>query len=202
MRLVRRLAGGSDVGPVGGLVGWRCRGVGVRVVGEGVGGEGSGELADGEHAAEVADLVVDPPGCSLGDGCHLVDGEFASAERVDAVGEFVGPVGDGDDLAGPLCGEAGTPGEEQLGGVDAGAPPATRVGDHRDGEVDEAGVRGVEVPGNDVQFLVEIELRFRRSGTAGCLIVAAVCGFVRCALGSGHTHTLSKTSSRKQLESN
>ena len=43
----------------------------------------------------------------------------------------------------------------------------------------------VQVSGDDVQFLVEIELRFRRSGMAGCLVVAVVCG-VRCALGSGH----------------
>ena len=61
----------------------------MRVVGERVGGEGAGELADGEHATEVADLVVDPPGRPLGDRCHLVDGEFATTERVDAGGEFV-----------------------------------------------------------------------------------------------------------------
>ena len=112
--------------------------------------------------------LSDHHGARCGDGGHLVDGEFAASEGVEAVGEFVGAAGDGDDLAGALWCEPGAPGEEQLGGVGAFADPQRLVGEHRDRQVDQPGVLGVEVPGDLVQCGVEVE-RFglQRVGDGG-----------------------------------
>jgi hypothetical protein len=196
------VVGGPAVGRcVGRVVGGGLGGVGVGVVGEGVGGEGAVELVDGEHAAEVADLAVGPPGGPAGDGGHLVDGEFAASEGVDAGGEFVDAFGDGDDLAGSSGGEPGAPGEEQCGGVHAGAAPVAGVGDHRDGDVDEAGVQCVEVSGDVVQFLVQIE-RCGVGDVAGRFARTGWCGFGRGVLDVGHDATLAHTRSRNNLVTN
>ena len=121
-------------------------------------------MADGEHLGEVADVVVGPPGCPVGDGGELVDGEFASPAGVDRFGELGGAAGDGDDLAGPVGCEPGAPGEELLGGVDAIAEPERVVGEHRDGQVDQACVLGVEVACHVVERIIEIQRLSRLDG--------------------------------------
>ena len=121
-------------------------------------------MSDREQLGDVAHLVVGPPRCPGGDGGHLVDGEFATPERVEAVGEFVGAAGDGDDLAGSLWCETGSPRQEELGGVGSLADPQRFVGQHRDGEIDQPSVLGIEVAGDLVQRSVEVEraVRFDR----------------------------------------
>ena len=156
-----RIVGSSGASIRFGGAGWPSprvvAGVGWGDVGEGVAGEGAAELADGEQFREVADLGVGPPGCSGGDGGHLVDGEFASPERLDAGGQFVGAAGDGDDLAGVVWCEPGAPGEEELGGVRTLAEPQRLVVEHRDGQVDQPGVLRVQVTGHLVQRRFEPE---------------------------------------------
>ncbi len=43
--------------------------------------------------SQVAHLVVRPPGRPVGDDDHLVDGEFATAQRLDRFGEFARSAG-------------------------------------------------------------------------------------------------------------
>ena len=128
----------------------------------------------GEQLGEVADLAVGPPWCPRGDGRHLVDGELAVAERFHAVGELGDSAGDGGDQTGALRCQPDTPLQEQLDGVDAFVGPALLVVEQCDGQVDEAGVLGVEVAGHFVERRVDVEgvLRFDRP-VANCECHAA-----------------------------
>ena len=76
-------------------------------------------------------------------------------EDGEALGEFVDTLRDGGDLVGVGGADPGPPTQVLLDGVDTGDLPGAGVGGQSGGDVDEAGVLGVEVSGDLVQLGVE-----------------------------------------------
>ena len=89
------------------------------------------------------------------DGGHLIERQFPASKSVEALREFVDTLGDRGDLVGVSGADPGAPAQVLLDGVDAGDLPGAGVGEQSGGDVDEAGVLGVEVSGDLVQLVVE-----------------------------------------------